>query len=96
MQKVYTRYVLKRPFAIIKNSFLLTSLVGAFEGESDGEDVGDPVLGLNVGSDVTGDSDGDGVGDNVGDDDVMISSLLFSKAASPIVTVDDAMMRAVA
>jgi len=44
------------------------------------------VLGLNVGSDVTGDSDGDGVGDNVGDDDVMISSLLFSKAASPIVT----------
>ena len=86
MQKVYTRYVLKRPFAIIQNSFLLTSLVGAFEGESDGEDVGDPVLGLNVGSDVTGDSDGDGVGDNVGDDDVMISSLLFSKAASPIVT----------
>ena len=53
----------------------LTSLVGAFEGESDGEDVGVPVLGLNVGSEVTGELDGD----------AMISSL-FSKAASPIVT----------
>ena len=29
--------------------FLLTSLVGAFEGESDGEDAGVPVVELNVG-----------------------------------------------